>query len=242
MSDPTRIDEEHRDDGNERHDGSARRSDRFRPRSPRRARCRGHAVIVSVCAMMCVAISSAHVAAGDGAFSTWIWRGTALDEKSSTRLPSRCIAWARTPAFAGTRSFASMPERARRDCAANSDLDARSQHLLRTRHDVAGSQAPQTRPCERSGQLAHPDVPPAIPLAREGEHRVGAGVHGPVDHLREVHPEEREARVGHGVDEPVHERRRPRSTRSTRHGTGRCAPTARFRMPRPRGRCRAPRN
>ena len=52
-----------------------------------------------------------------------------------------------------------------------------------------------------AADVAQIDVAPAVALAGEGQHGVGPGVHRPVDRAREVHAEEREAGVGHRVDE-----------------------------------------
>jgi len=60
---------------------------------------------------------------------------------------------------------------------------------------------------KRRARRQKPDVDagPAVPLPREGEDRVGAGLHLALDGPREVHPEEGERRVGDGVDQPAHE-------------------------------------
>src|ERR1700684_230916 len=53
-----------------------------------------------------LAISSEAVAAGEGALHTWIALLPSSSRKSSTRLPSRRTAWARTPLLPGIRSSA----------------------------------------------------------------------------------------------------------------------------------------
>ena len=49
------------------------------------------------------------------------------------------------------------------------------------------------------------DIAAPVALAGRGEHGVRAGQHRAVDAPREVHAEEREARVGHRVDEAADE-------------------------------------
>src|SRR5260221_1858280 len=58
----------------------------------------------AICSAMTRPISSEAVAAGEGALHTWIAFGPVTIMKSSTRVPSGRIAWARTPAPPGTRS------------------------------------------------------------------------------------------------------------------------------------------
>jgi hypothetical protein len=64
-------------------------------------------------------IASAAVAAGDGALSTWTARSPRTTWKSSTRLPRRSSAWARTPLQPRTKSPAPRPGARRRTARTN---------------------------------------------------------------------------------------------------------------------------
>lgn len=68
------------------------------------------------------------VAAGEGAFSTCTARAPSRIRKSSTSVPSRSTAWARTPAAEGTRSSAVTAGSSLRTAVVNAlrDTDRRS--------------------------------------------------------------------------------------------------------------------
>ncbi len=76
------------------------------------------------------------------------------------------------------------------------------------------------RSVARSTHVVRAHVAPAVALAGEREHRVRAGVHRAVDRSGQMHAEEREARVGHGIDERPDEVSGQRvRARGTRRGT-----------------------
>ena len=45
----------------------------------------------------------------------------------------------------------------------------------------------------------------AVALARVGEHGIGTGLDAAFGHAREVNPQERKSRIGHGVDQVSHQ-------------------------------------
>ncbi len=72
-------------------------------------------------------------------------------------------------------------------------------------HQVLRGEPPQARPGEAVRDVAHRHVRPGVALARQGEHGVRARVHVALDPAGQVHAEEREPRVRHGVDEAAHQ-------------------------------------
>ena len=205
-----------------------------RTRSPRRPSCHVTSLAISS------AIASEAVAAGDGALSTCTARPVRASLKSSTSVPSRPTAWARTPAgprrtspgpSAGTKRAASRTSRRRLTACASSVRPVR--HQRRMTRAVPG----QRRVARRSTCGGRQQ------RGRADQHLAG-------DRAREVHAEERQRRVGHRVDLAAHELGAQRGA-GTRRGTGRSArraarrtraragPTRRRRTP-PRGG-RAPR-
>ena len=77
--------------------------------------------------------------------------------------------------------------------------------LSEPRAPVLREEAQCARVGQRAGEVARRDVPPAVTLAGEREHRVRAAFDPSADHAREVHPEEGEARIRDGVDESTHQ-------------------------------------
>ena len=73
-------------------------------------------------------MASDAVAAGDGALTTWTQRPERTISKSSRRVPSGLIAWARTPAPAGTRSSAFTS--GTRRCRAATIFEGRSDRTI----------------------------------------------------------------------------------------------------------------
>ena len=77
--------------------------------------------------------------------------------------------------------------------------------LLEAAAPVRTRQTPSTGPGREVPKIGEVEVPAAVALACQGEHGVGADVHAVVDAARQVDPEERVARVGHGVHETADE-------------------------------------
>ena len=159
---------------------------------------------------------------GEGALRTCSARSVCENAKSSTSRPSRATACARTPAQARSAS-----------------------PRLQLGH-VAGRGARERGGGEGVVELGQPGAPPAPrhpprarpaqgrAEARRREQRRRADQHVAADLAREVDAEERQARVGHRVDQPAHELAAVRQRAAgRRRGTGRSADRAR-RRPAPR--------
>ena len=84
-------------------------------------------------------------------------------------------------------------------------LAQRAPHFARSCAPVATGESPQAAIGDVLSQLCPADVAPAVALAGQREHGVGAGVDRAVDHAGQVHTEKREAGVGHRVNEVVDE-------------------------------------
>ncbi len=179
-------------------------------RGPGRRAARGCLTLTSTSLAISSAIASEAVAAGDGALSTWTARPVRASLKSSTSVPSRPTAWARTPAgprstspgpISGTKRAASRTSRRRlAACAISRDAGAPP-----AAHDAHGAGPAQGR--------AEVDV------ARRQQRR-RADQHLAADRAREVDAEERQRRIGHRVDLAAHELARA-SAAGTSRGTGR---------------------
>src|SRR6202022_2917979 len=78
---------------------------------------------------------------------------------------------------------------------------------------VPHRQTPEAAVGEGRREIARIDVAPAIPLARERQHRVRHEHHRAVDPASEVHSQEWEAWIRYRVDEPADEIRAVRSDR-----------------------------
>ena len=110
-------------------------------------------------------------------------------------------AWARTPA--GAQSSCSQRISGTSRCSARTNAG-----LLKLRH-ISSKPIRQWRAAIRQkpryvshSQMSREiDVGVAIAFAGPGEHRVGAAFEPAVDQLREVDAEEREIRVGTGIDQ-----------------------------------------
>ena len=74
-------------------------------------------------------------------------------------------------------------------------------HLEGTHLPELAGQLAEARVGDGVREVAQGDVEASVALARRGQDRVGTGQHATVDALGEVHPEERELRVRHRVDE-----------------------------------------
>jgi len=66
---------------------------------------------------------------------------------------------------------------------------------------VAADQPPEAGEREHAREIAGRDRPVVVALAGEGEHRVGAALDASVHHAGQMHAEERQARVRHGIDQ-----------------------------------------
>ena len=130
-------------------------------------------------------MASDAVAAGDGRVdhvARMRASVAAAKAKSSSRVPSRATAWARTPLPAGTRSSSLQLgheplERARPRAPAQRAGDL-------AEHRCASSGGPGAtwrRSVAMAATSRRVDVAPAVALAGQGQHRVGAGVHRAVD-------------------------------------------------------------
>src|SRR4030095_10994922 len=81
----------------------------------------------------------------------------------------------------------------------------RPTELGEARRRIAAQEAPEARESQRIRQVAEVDARLRVPLAREREYRVRTRLDPAVDHPREVHAEEGEGRIGHGVDQVAYE-------------------------------------
>ena len=140
-----------------------------------------------------------------GAFSTCTWRGARAYAKSSTSVPSRRSAWARTPAGAGTRPSSGGRAPARAGWPGTAPGTATGRTSAGAGAPVPPAQPPQARPAERSRPRRAGRRRATVALAGQRQHGVRAGVHAAVDHPGEVHAEERQRRVGHRVDQAADE-------------------------------------
>src|SRR5262249_58380665 len=86
-----------------------------------------------------------------------------------------------------------------------SPLRQRPQDLRAPGSEVPRRETPEARIAEDVEHVAHVHVAPGVALAGEGEHGVRATLDSPADRPREVDAQEREARVGHGIDEVADE-------------------------------------
>ena len=78
--------------------------------------------------------------------------------------------------------------------------------FLPTHASVTRQKVPQARIGNSVEEIARIDIPLAVTFAREGEHSVRTCFNTAVDQAGEVHAEEGELRIGHGVDQVAHER------------------------------------
>ena len=82
-----------------------------------------------------------------------------------------------------------------------------SRHFVARHARIAGQKTPEAAVREGVDRFARVHAGPAIPLARQREHRIRAALHATPDHAREMHPEKRESRIRNRVDEVAHQRR-----------------------------------
>src|ERR1017187_1595061 len=85
-------------------------------------------------------------------------------------------------------------------------LAERAFDFLPTHACVTRQKVPQTRIGNSVEQIARIDIRLAVTFAREGEHSVRTCFNAAVNQTGEVHAEEGELRIGHGVDQVAHER------------------------------------
>src|SRR4051812_8004715 len=78
-------------------------------------------------------------------------------------------------------------------------------HLSGTHPPEPAREPEEAAIAQDAGQVPRAQVAPTVPLAGEGEHRVGTGPDFAIDALREVHAKEWEARIGNRVDEATNE-------------------------------------
>jgi len=78
-------------------------------------------------------------------------------------------------------------------------------HLADTHPQVLAREPPEARRAECLDDVGRSHLQPTVALATECEHCIRPQPHGTVDSQRRVNAEEREGRVGHGVDEAVRE-------------------------------------
>ena len=146
--------------------------------------------------------------------------------KSSTSVPSRPSACARTPAPPGRRSAArSCGHVARAPRGRCARRLASERDLVRPGAPPAPRHAPACRASASvAAHVAGAHAASRYGVARAGQQRRRADVHDVVDAAREVDAEERQRRVGHGVDQRAHELRGARApARRRRRGRARSA-------------------
>src|ERR1017187_2012207 len=85
-------------------------------------------------------------------------------------------------------------------------LAERAFDFLPTHACVTRQKVPQARIGNSVEQIARIDIRLAVTFAREGEHSVRTCFNAAVNQTGEVHAEEGELRIGHGVDQVAHER------------------------------------
>src|SRR5436190_9926976 len=73
-------------------------------------------------------------------------------------------------------------------------------HLHHAISVILPRQLPETREREGLKQIGTVDVPSAIPFPLEGEHGVGSGVDGVIDHARKMNTKEWKIGIGHWVN------------------------------------------
>src|SRR5579872_5855431 len=66
---------------------------------------------------------------------------------------------------------------------------------------IAPEETPEAAVGECVEEIARVEIGFAISFARRGQDRIGSGFDAAANQAREVHAEEGEARIGHGVDE-----------------------------------------
>jgi len=160
------------------------------------------------------------VAAGDGALSTCTARPARRITKSSSSWPSRPMAWARTPAGAGTRSARRSSGTRRLAAAAKRRSTQGARHLLDPEPPVVPREPPEPRNRNVAAEVVQVDATPLVALACEREHRVGTDVHrawmprGEVDAEETDRPGRPPDRRGRGPG-----RRAQARSRGTRRGT-----------------------
>ena len=154
-------------------------------------------------------MASEAVAAGDGAFTTWTQR-PAADDLEVVEEGAVGVDGLGPHAGARRHEVARRPTSGTSRCRAATILDGTSDRTISSSAGapVLGRQAPARRPGREAGGVDRAEPAPRVGVAPEGGHGVGPGVHVAVDAPGEVHPEEREAGVGHRVDEVVHQVRR----------------------------------
>ena len=141
---------------------------------------------------MRLAISNEAVAAGDGALSTWTWRGAALVVEIVDQL---AVPAQRLGAYAGMgwqqaviRKIGNELSEARQEAL----FGHRSCRFVQPGPPVAPPQSPQARPADTVHDVAGIDLQLGVALTGQCEDRVRAGVDRSVDHSGEVHAEEGE--------------------------------------------------
>ena len=93
----------------------------------------------------------------------------------------------------------------RRTARVNAPLDSERCTSPAPYRQCRAGDPPGAGPGQRGGQLARAHDPPAVPLAGQGRHGVRSDVDAAVDAPGQMHPEERERRVRHRIDQPAHQ-------------------------------------
>ena len=145
-------------------------------------------------------MASDAVAAGEGAFSTWMRFSRRTMRKSSAIRPSGSTAIARTPEGEAVRSSARISGTSRCSRRVKARFEG-AVDLVHPDAPLAKRQPAEPGIARQLPEIAEVQIAAAVPLAGEGEHRIRARVHLLVEVSVEVHPEEREPRVGRGVDQ-----------------------------------------
>ena len=78
-------------------------------------------------------------------------------------------------------------------------------HLAHACFPVLHGNLLEAGPGERGGKFAQIDLAFAVALTAKGQYGIGSCFHTAFHHAGEVHTEEGEGRVGHGIDEIAHE-------------------------------------
>ena len=117
--------------------------------------------------------------------------------------PRASMAWARIPRGPRVTSAVSMPGTYLRASATKIGRAERGPRLPYGGRDVAGREPPEAGEAHGVAHVARHDLPWPVRLASQRRERVRAEHHRSVDALGQVHAEERVARVGHGVDQPL---------------------------------------
>ena len=151
-------------------------------------------------------IASDAVAPGLGAFRTCTALAWSTKWKSCTSSPCGVMAWARNAGAARIEiRCADLRDQALQRLGEQA-LAERAFDFLPTHASVTRQKVPQARIGNSVEEIARIDIPLAVTFAREGEHSVRTCFNTAVDQAGEVHAEEGELRIGHGVDQVAHER------------------------------------